>query len=267
MLQAVKYRKKLLLGVLAFIVLAAVFGALTYQMTKKTYTVVLDGQKHQVTTHADTVAEAIKAFDVQPQPHDKVSPSLDTSVTEDMKIRWEPAIQIAFSKNHQKQKTWTTADTVQQFLQTKHINVQKHDTLNVAKDQPIEKGMTVAYANAVPVTIDIGTEKGQQKIWSTAGPQATVKDLLQTENIHIDHNDIVKPAPDTSLQKTDHVAIDRIKVVEDVVQKTVAYDVVKKEDDSLLKGKSRVVEPGQKGKVTVHYQVTKKMVKRLSVKR
>ncbi|MGU9560668.1 G5 domain-containing protein, partial [Lactiplantibacillus pentosus] len=73
--------------------------------------------------------------------------------------------------------------------------------------------------------------------------------------ISIKGDDEVKPALDKKLTKDQAIHITRIKKVTDVVEENIPFEVRKKEDDSLEKGKEKVVRDGKHGKLKKHYAV------------
>src|SRR5699024_9457990 len=64
-----------------------------------------------------------------------------------------------------------------------------------------------------------------------------------------------KPALDKDIEEETTVAITRVEKKKDVVEESVAFSVDKKEDNSLEKGKEKVVTDGKEGLVEKEYEI------------
>lgn len=262
-------KKKWLMTAISFGVLCTVFAMLTYELTKKQVTVVLDGAKQELSVHAGTIGELLNDLDVNVGKHDLVKPGKDTELKAGMTVNWKPAAEVKMASNGKTQATWTTAKTVKEFLESKNMTVGKHDKLTPGVDTAITDGMKITYASAFPVQVKAGGKKDNKMFWSTATASMTVEDFLQNNDIQYDDNDEVKPALDTPIREASDITVNRVKVVTDVVQKSTDYAVVTKEDGSLPKGEKKVMASGEEGLMAVHYKVTMKNgkeVKRQKVK-
>lgn len=255
--------KKWFMSAVSFVALCALFGTLAYQLTKKPVTVILDGKKQEISSHAGTVGDLLKKLHVHVGKHDFVKPGLSAAVQSNMTIRWVPAVQVKVAESGSTQKDWTTAKTVGDFLQSQNIQVGPHDKLSPAKNTKITKGMEISYAPGFQVHINDAGKK--EAVWTTAA-SSTVGDFLNKHNIQYDQNDIVKPAVNTPLSSAADITVTRIskKKVQDIIP--VDYAVVTKKDSSLPKGKKEVLNPGRKGKIKKVYSITMKNGKEVSRK-
>ncbi|HET7580819.1 MAG TPA: ubiquitin-like domain-containing protein [Bacillales bacterium] len=255
--------KKWMMSVISFTVLCALFGVLAYELTKKPVTVILDGQKQQVSVHADTVRGLLQDLHVKVGKHDLVKPGLDAALESDMTVRWKPAVQVKMAQNGDMETAWTTADTVGDFFKAHNIQTGEHDKFSPALDTPISKGMAISYAAGFPVHVKVAGKK--KTVWTT-NHSATVEQFLQKQNVKYDENDQVKPGLKTPLLAADNITVTHIskKKVTDIVP--VDYAVVTKKDDSLPKGEKKVVNSGKKGQLKKIYAVTMQNGKQVSRK-
>ncbi|HET7629501.1 MAG TPA: ubiquitin-like domain-containing protein [Bacillales bacterium] len=246
--------KKWWMTLLSFAVLSAAFGWLAYQLTAKQVTVILDGKKQQLTAHAATVGDLLEDLNVGVSPHDFVKPGVDAKLSDELTIKWEPAIQVTFDRNGKSETAWTTADTVAGMLASMQIDVGDHDQLTPSLDTPISEGMTISYDSGFQVKLNIG---GKNKtIWTTAKDSTTVADFLKKMGINYDNNDEIKPELDTLLTAAEEINVTYIKKVTDVVEQPIDFAVITKKDDSLAKGEERVIQSGEEGKIEKTYEIT-----------
>lgn len=256
--------KKWMMSVVSFTVLCTLFGFLTYQLTKKPVTVILDGKKQELSIHAKTVRDLLKNLHVKVGKHDIVKPGLDSALQPNMKVKWTPTVPVKLSKNGDTEEAWTAARTVNQFLQAQGIQVKSHDKLSPSLNTKIKHGMDISYSPGMKVNLNVAGKS--QTLWTTASDSTTVGDFLKHQQIKFDSNDQIKPGLQTPLTAVSDITVTRIKKVTDVVENTLDYTVVTKRDSSLAKGKKKIVNPGKEGKVKKIYAVTMKNGKEVSRK-
>lgn len=256
--------KKWMMSIVSFTVLCSLFGLLTFQLTKKPVTVILDGKKKKVSVHAKTVRDLLKNLKVKVGKHDIVKPGLDAALRANTTVRWSPTVPIELSRNGKTEKDWTAAGTVSQFLKAQDIQVGSHDKLSPSLGSPIKNGMKISYSPGIKVDLKVA---GKEKtVWTTTADSTTVGDFLKHQQVKVDSSDKVKPDLQTPLTAVSDISVTRIKKVTDVVENTLDYAVVTKNDSSLQKGKKKVLNPGQEGKVKKVYAVTMKNGKEVSRK-
>lgn len=248
-----EHGKRWLMTVISFVVLCAAFAALAFELTKKPVTVILDGEKQTLNAHAETVGELLSDLGVDVGEHDAITPGLDTELEAGMTVNWQPAVQVKWAHNGEEETVWTTAETVGDWLTEQGIDVDEDDHLSPAADTPVSDGLEIAYASAYTLDLNVA---GEETTVTATDHSMTVGEFLEKRGIPYDDRDKVKPSPETSLTEAGNITVTYIekKKVTDVVP--VDYDVVKKQDDSLAKGKKKVLASGKKGKVKKTYTVT-----------
>lgn len=253
--------KKWFMSITSFVVICAVFGFLSYELTKTPVTVILDGEEQKVSAHAATVKELLMDLNVNVKEHDVVKPGLNKELTEDMKVVWNPAVKIKMVNNGETENVWTTAETVQEFARQQNLAVGEHDVLQPGLNQPIEKNLKITYEAGFQVDLAVGG-KGK-KVWTTS---TTVADLLEQQEIKLTKLDRVEPGKDTVVKKNTEVNVIRVKKVTDVVEESIDYAVVTRKDNSLPKGEEEVLDSGKEGQVAKHYEVVLENGKEVSRK-
>lgn len=244
-------KKTIVLSVSSFIALAAAgtgYGA--YEATKETVTLTVNGEKQVIRTHADTVAEILKDYEISVNSYDHLSPKKDTEVTNNMKVVFEAAKSVELVVGDKQTKVWTTVNTVKDLLKVENIEVTEHDAILPGLDAKIKKDMTIVVDKAFQLTMNVGGE--QKQVWSTS---TTVAGFLEKQKITLNELDRVEPGLEEQITANSVVNVVRVEKVTDVVEESVAYAVVTKKDGNLDKGKQKVIKSGEEGKVSKHYEV------------
>lgn len=225
-------------SILAIILLAI----LVNQGTKQPVTVVLDGKEETVRTHANTVQDLLTELDLEVIEQDGVSPPLDTPITKNMKVSWDPAKPIRFVAWGEEKTVWSAAKTVGDFIKEQKIVLNEHDRISPSRDTELDQNTEIVVDTAFLVTIKDKNEKKQ--VWTTS---TTVVDLLKHQEVKLNELDRVEPEANTQVTENMVVKIIRVEKVTDVVEAPVDYAVVTRKDSSLPAGVEQVVNKGEKG--------------------
>ncbi|MYL35939.1 DUF348 domain-containing protein [Pontibacillus yanchengensis] len=244
--------KKIILLVVSSVVFFALLGSFTYEATKAEVKVNTDKETKTVRTHASTVGELFSSLDIDVKPQDKLSHSTEEQIESGMKINYQSAKSVTVTIDDKEHLYYTVQDTVEQFIKAKNVNIDSQDQVSYSKKDPIEEGMNIEVRKAFEVTLNDGGK--EKKVWTTA---ETVDQFLQEEDIKLDKLDKLKQDKTASLSKEkSQIKITRVEKVTDVIEESVDYGVVKRNDNSIPKGEEKVVQNGEKGKVVKHYEVT-----------
>jgi len=133
---------------------------------------------------------------------------------------------------------------LQRLLDEQGVTVGEHDRLSAALDTKVKSGDRITIDQAKPVQL---TADGETKTFYTIG--TTVGHALKDLNIPVSELDKISPAAEQPLPDNGTIQIVRVKQETEEVTEPIAYDVVKKNDPQLLKGKEQVVQEGQAGVV------------------
>ncbi|MCZ0756748.1 G5 and 3D domain-containing protein [Anoxybacillus sp. J5B_2022] len=252
-------RKNLTVTASGLIALSATTGFTGYEATKEHVTVIKNGEKQEIRTHANTVAEVLEELDIHPRPEDYIFPSVDATVTDDLRIVWQASRRVTLTVNGIKKEVWTTAKNVKELLAAQHIAVGPHDRVLPSLDADVQKGMNISFEKAFPIQLNVGGK--QQQVWATS---TTVADFLKQHNITLNELDRVEPSLHEKIKENMVVKVIKVQKVTDVVEEAVDFAVVTRKDDRLPKGEKRVISPGQKGIVSKQYEVVLENGKKVS---
>ena len=236
-------------------------GILFFEGTKKTVALSLDGEKQQVKTHADTIGELLEEHDISVGTDDYLSIPEKTKIEDDLNIIWEPAVDIKIIVDGMEKSLTTTAKTVKEVLKEGNIQLRNEDKISHDLNSKIEAGMDIHIEKAFPVTIKV--DGVNQTIWTVS---TSVSDFLENANIRIGELDRVKPGLKEQLNKRTIVSITRVEKDTKEVEEPIAYETVKRNDESLTTGKQKVITEGADGIVSKKYELIKENGKVVSKK-
>ncbi len=234
------------------IIVAASVGMLFYQGTKNTVSLTLNGQKTIVKTHAATVNDILAEFEITAKAEDYIHPSKDSIIKDGLEVEWRPAQQVRLNIDGKETVIWTTAKKVEEFLSEQKLDVATHDKLSHSEDSKIEDNMQIAIERAFPIKLVLGGN--EQQVWSTS---TTVADFLRQQGVKLNELDRVEPQLAENVQPQNTVNVIRIEKVTDVVEEPVQFATITKKDDTLHKGKEKVVREGKNGIISRQFAVTK----------
>jgi resuscitation-promoting factor RpfB len=254
-------RKKLYLSVAALLVLAVTTGFVGYESTKTEVTLMLDGKKTEVKTHADTVKDLLSEHDINPNQYDLVKPGLDAKVEDKMKVEYLEAKKVVLTVDGKEKTVWTTAKTVGELVNQEQLTLKDHDVIKPGLEAKITEKTEINIESAFPVLLVVGGKA--QQVWTTS---TTVADLLKQQKVSLGEIDRVTPAKTEAITGKTQVEVIRVEKVTDVVEEETPFATVNRKDSGLTKGKERVVQDGKKGKLQKRYEVVMENGKEVSRK-
>ncbi|CAH0193191.1 Cell wall-binding protein YocH [Peribacillus simplex] len=240
------------IAICSAILVSTALGILIYQGTKDTVTIMLDGRKEVVRTHAATVNDMLEDLEITVQAADYVHPSRATKVDDDLEVVWKPAQKIVMVQDSKRKEVWSTADTVDELLKDQDLSVKEQDKITPSKSTKLKANMEVAIDKAFSLKLVVGGDEKQ--VWSTS---TTVADFLKQQGVKLNDLDRVEPELTEKVEAENTVNVVRIEKVTDVVEEPVDFAVITKKDDSLSKGKEKIVKEGKDGLVSKKYEVIK----------
>ncbi|MBK5444309.1 DUF348 domain-containing protein [Peribacillus sp. TH16] len=245
-------KKRMVIAICSAILVSTALGILIHQGTKHTVTIMLDGKKEVVRTHAATVNDMLKDLEITVQAADYVHPSGDSKVEDNLEVVWKPAQKITLVQDEETEEVWSTADTVEEFLKEQDLEVNEKDKITPSKNTKMEANMEVAIDKAFSLKLVVGGNEKQ--VWSTS---TTVADFLKQQGVKLNDLDRVEPGLVEKVEAKNTVNVIRIEKVTDVVEEPVDFAVITKKDDSLSKGKENIVKEGKDGLISKEYEVIK----------
>lgn len=251
--------KQTLVSIVSLLLFLAVISFVLFEGTKKTVALTVDGKQQEILTHANTVGELLKDHKIVVANEDFLHPSVNTSIENNLSIEWEQARQIKISVDGEIQTLTTTEDLVSEILAKANVAVTEHDAITPAADAEVGPDNNIAIEKAFEITLLDGGE--EKKVRSTS---TTVADFLKQQNIQLSEFDRVEQKMDESIVPNSIIQVVRVEKVTDVVEEATNFAVETKKEESLLKGKEKVVQQGVNGTVSRTYEVVKENGKEIS---
>ncbi|HLR53380.1 MAG TPA: ubiquitin-like domain-containing protein [Pseudogracilibacillus sp.] len=210
-----------------------------------------DGDEETIKTDRETVGELLADLGVDVSDYDELSHGENEAIVDGMEIRFEKANKVLLTIDGDTEEYHSTAVTVGQFFEDEDLDFSRYDDISHSDIELLDYDMEIEVETSLPVTLVDGGDK--EKIHTT---EDTVKDLLKEQDVDYKKSDKIEPGLDTDLKEDMEINVIHVEKKEETEKETLSYDTVEKEDDSLLKGKEKVKEEGQKGKVVKTFEVT-----------
>jgi uncharacterized protein YabE (DUF348 family) len=254
-------KNKIVLFTTSLLVLVIGIAYGTYEGMKDSVSLTVNGQEKQVRTHSDTVGALLEELEIDIRAEDSISPAINKEIEDDIKVIYEASKPITIEVGDERRTIWTTADTVKELIQQENLDVTQHDKIEPALDTKLETDLSLTIDKAFQLTLNVDNKN--QQVWTTS---TTVADFLKEQNVTLNELDKVEPALTEEVDQEGAITVTRIEKVTDVVEEPIAFDVVKQSDNSIEKGKQKVIDSGKEGKREKHYEVVKENGKEVSRK-
>lgn len=146
--------------------------------TAHSITVIADGNTYNVVTYKKNVQDTLEKAGIELSEKDKISPALDSTIADGMKIVIKRAVPVKVSVDDKTLFIWTAESTVEDMLKAESIDLGELDKVSRSLEDNITSGMeikitrvTVDYvASTEPVEfglvrqLDNNLEQGQSKV-------------------------------------------------------------------------------------------------------
>lgn len=136
----------------------------------------------------------------------------------------------------------TSKSLVEGFLKEQDIEIDKHDYINVSKDEELKDGMEIVIKKSVPVTINVGNKTIETKTYET-----TIKEALNQLEISYDEDDRINPGLLTDISQNIEINITKIDTERVVETEKIQNTTIYKDNNNMDIGKSKVVQKGSSG--------------------
>jgi len=212
-------------------------------------TLVVDGQTKQMDTTASDVLGALKSAGYSVGPHDIVAPSVDSHISNGLKIVLKQGRLLHLEVDGRERDVWTTAPTVADALAA--LGYPSSDFVSVSRSRRLPLSPT-SIELRTPKRVVVTHDGEKQRVETTA---LTVDQLLSDLHVSVGPHDRVHPAESRAVKAgmKVHVARVRIKVV--TRREALSYPVIKRHDSSMYTGQTRIITAGVQGSANVTYRV------------
>jgi uncharacterized protein YabE (DUF348 family) len=251
------HKKGVFVALNAAVLLGLAGTTAAYATMSKNVTVTLDGHTTTIRTLSSTVGGALATDGITLDPRDKVS--IDGKAAgKDSVVSSGDAVDVAFAKpvtiavDGKAKKVTVHDDTVGDVLHRLDVKPTSKAYVSEKLSGKLSRsGTRIVISN--PKTFTVEADGKSEKVKSAA---PTVAAALKDADISLDANDEVTPAAGDLLADGDKVKVTRISMVDKTEVVDVAQPVEYKDDKSMDKGTTKVLEPGDEGRAREHVLVT-----------
>ncbi|OIJ14475.1 hypothetical protein BKP35_06905 [Anaerobacillus arseniciselenatis] len=111
-----------------------------------------DGERSPVWTTANTIEELFEELNIIVEDYDKIKPSLETKLTEDLQVNYESAFAVTLNSDGEKKEVWTTSTTVADFLEAEEITLGELDRVEPEKEKFVKANSEINVVRVEKVT-------------------------------------------------------------------------------------------------------------------
>ncbi len=235
------------------ILLVVAGGTAAFGVFSKTVTLTVDGHSQTVRTFGENVDDVLTTKGISLEPADRVSPAPGSALADGATINVDYARPMTFSVDGVTQTHLLFHPSVEHAMSKFKVDPKPGAYMSAQPDQTIPRsGMHLVVSN--PKKIKVVADGKTKKITTNA---PTVGEVLDQAGVKLTPQDEVKPGTDSLVTKDADLKVVRIETETKTEVVKVNYPVEVQKDDSMLKGKVEVIEPGKAGekreKVTVTY--------------
>ena len=162
-----------------------------------------------------------------------------------------PPFSVAVADSGNYFSTMTSAATISDFFKEKKIALGEKDFIFPAPDTKIFPGTQIVLRRAIPIVI---AADGKNIQLATTG--RTVSDALSEANVSLSPVDKIAPDPSQTLSANLKIVVTRINIAEIAVDEDIPFQVVQKEDNTVLWKHNAVTQKGVNGTREKKYRVT-----------
>jgi uncharacterized protein YabE (DUF348 family) len=251
------WKKRFLKGAVVAVLLTLTGGGSAALAMNKSVTVDVDGQQRTVHSFGGTVGEVLHDAGISVGAHDSLSPSPQAAVGDGGVIRLERGRQLNLIVDGVPRESWVRAtnlgDALSQLGLSDLVKQGTWMSMPEAGALPLE-GATVEVKTMKNVMLyDGGSEP--RKVTTTA---VDAKEFLAEQKLTLGSDDAVEGGLEFKLLDGAEVHISRTGVTVVNQNEAITPPEQKVDDPTLLKGETKVVDPGTPGQKTVTYRVTQK---------
>ncbi|HKY58727.1 MAG TPA: ubiquitin-like domain-containing protein [Aeromicrobium sp.] len=257
-LNKVPHKKSLFVAANAAVLVILAGSTTAYASLSKNVTVSLDGHTQTIRTMSGTVASALASEGITLSPADKIkvdgkAVAKTTAVDDGDKVTVAFAKPVVVAVDGKTEKTATVHDhTVGDVLDRFGVKPSAQAFVSGDRTDRLSRGGTrIVVSNPKELTIEAD---GKSKTLTSTAP--TVGAALKEAGVALDANDEVEPAVGELLSDGDAVKVTRIELDNKTEVVEVEQPVQYKDDKTMEKGTTKVLDPGQAGRAREHVLVT-----------
>jgi uncharacterized protein YabE (DUF348 family) len=231
-------------GAQLLVLCALVVGLVAFVGNNKTITLNVDGKVSSVQTFGGTVGQVVKSANLELNPADRVSPSVNASVQNGTVINVNKAKEVKVSLDGSEKTVNTTAQDVAGLVT--ELGVASASSVSVPKDAQLS--IAGSYVSiSTPKTVSLVADGKVDTATTTA---ATVGKVLEDAGLVLGANDRSSQPVNAHVVNNMVIKVSRVDTGQTAVTtEDVPFETVTSESGELLKGEKEVTQKGAAGKL------------------
>ncbi|OAE01231.1 resuscitation-promoting factor [Arthrobacter sp. OY3WO11] len=237
-------------GAQLLVLCALVVGLVAFVGNNKTITLNVDGKVSSVQTFGGTVGQVVKSANLELNPADRVSPSVDASVQNGTVINVNKAKEVKVSLDGSEKTVNTTAQDVAGLVT--ELGVASASSVSAPKDAQLS--IAGSYVSiSTPKTVSLVADGKVDTATTTA---ATVGKVLEDAGLVLGANDRSSQPVNAHVVNNMVIKVSRVNTGQTAVStEDVPFESVTSESGELLKGEKEVTQKGAAGKLEKTYKL------------
>lgn len=237
-------------GAQLLVLCALVLGLVAFVGNNKTITLNVDGKVSSVQTFGGTVGQVVKSANLELNPADRVSPSVDASVQNGTVINVNKAKEVKVSLDGSEKTVNTTAQDVAGLVT--ELGVASASSVSAPKDAQLS--VAGSYVSiSTPKTVSLVADGKVDTATTTA---ATVGKVLEDAGLVLGANDRSSQPVNAHVVNNMVIKVSRVDTGQTAVAtEDVPFETVTSESGELLKGEKEVTQKGAAGKLEKTYKL------------
>lgn len=238
--------KPLLIGLVAVIVAAVAGTTVAYATQGEAVTISVDGERREVRTTGETVADVLAEEDIEITDRDLVAPGLDEPVEEGSQITVRFGRPVTLSVDGGKETThWVYGTDVASALgEIGRAFGESRLSLDRSLDIP-RGGVELAVVTPKKLTVKLAGKKPVKRTVAAL----TVQGALTQLGVDLDEQDRVTPGREHQIEDGDKIVYTDVRwATKRIKNAELAFDTIEQEDDSAAQGTTTVVREGVPGR-------------------
>ncbi len=230
-------------------------GAAALLVASSTIEVQVDGEMLTARTFAADVATALDRLGVEVGDADLVEPAPRAPVEDGLRIVVTRAKAVEVDVDERPTLTVVAVvDTVADVLREAGLDdlLIREARIDPGPDASVANGDRIVIELPVGVTIAVDGDVRQVETYV-----ATVGAALEEAGVDLGDRDLVDPPVDHVLARPTEITVQRVDVVEEVVEIVIEHDEQRQDTDVLAEGETQVETAGQDGLRREIYEVTR----------
>lgn len=237
-------------GAQLLVLCALVVGLVAFVGNNKTITLNVDGKVSSLQTFGGTVGQVVKSANLELNPADRVSPSVDASVQNGTVINVNKAKEVKVSLDGSEKTVNTTAQDVAGLVT--ELGVASASSVSAPKDAQLS--VAGSYVSiSTPKTVSLVADGKVDTATTTA---ATVGKVLEDAGLVLGANDRSSQPVNAHVVNNMVIKVSRVDTGQTAVAtEDVPFETVTSESGELLKGEKEVTQKGAAGKLEKTYKL------------